>query len=165
MSEIDGQHITVNGRMMRFEKQNPAAQGFHRRCFACGSENPHGLQVRCVTSGNTNSATITIDDRFQGYDNIAQGGIVATILDTAMVQLLRDLFGGNPMTARLDVRFLNETPLRTSLTVGARLTRSRADTHWVDASIAHGTVRCASAQGVFKIMADAEQPHHRTAKQ
>ncbi len=30
MSEIDDQHITVNGRMVRFEKQNPAVARANR---------------------------------------------------------------------------------------------------------------------------------------
>lgn len=129
---------------------------FHRKCFACGDENPDGLQMHFTTAGDSSTGTTVIDERFQGYDNIAQGGIVATILDTAMVHLLRDRLGGNPVTARLDIRYLNETPLRTLLTVTARLTGSRAHTHWVNAHIVCGATRCASAQGVFRIVEETE---------
>jgi acyl-coenzyme A thioesterase PaaI-like protein len=130
---------------------------FHAKCFACGAENPDGLRLRCTTAGGVTRGTIVIDERFQGYDNIAQGGIVATILDTAMVQLVRDLFGGNPRTARLDVRYLGETPLRRLLTVTARLTHSRTNTHWVEAEIVSGLTPCASAQGVFRNLYDADR--------
>ena len=122
---------------------------FHRTCFACGKDNPDGLQIRCVTEGSTNSATIVIGKRFQGYEAIAQGGIVATILDTAMVQLLHDLFGGHPVTMRLDVRFFKETPVETSIQAVARITRTRGSVHWVAAEILRGTTRYASAQGIF----------------
>jgi acyl-coenzyme A thioesterase PaaI-like protein len=129
---------------------------FHRNCFACGAGNPDGLQLRFSTNGESNSATIVLDERFQGYEKIAQGGIVATILDTAMVQLLRHVLGGNPMTARLDIRFHNATPLRESLTVAAHIAGSRGKVHWATAEIVHGTTCCATAQGVFTILRNAK---------
>jgi acyl-coenzyme A thioesterase PaaI-like protein len=129
---------------------------FHWNCFACGAGNPDGLQMRFSTIGESNSATIVIDERFQGYENIVQGGIVATILDTAMVQLLRDVFGGNPMTAKLDVRFHNATPLRKPLTVAARITGRRGKVHWATAEIVQETTCCATAQGVFTILRNTE---------
>ena len=124
---------------------------FHAKCFACGAENPDGLRMRLTTSGDTNTGTIVLDERFQGYDGIAQGGIVATILDTAMVQLLHDLHGGSPMTGRLDVRYLTATPLRTSLTVNARVSNGRGNTYWAGAEILQGTTCCATARATFKI--------------
>jgi len=125
---------------------------FHRKCFACGADNPAGLRVQCTTAGNSNTGTLVIDEPFQGYDYIAQGGIVATILDTAMVQLLHDLFGGNPMTGRLDVRYLTATPLHTLLTVNARLVKDRGNACWAVAEILQGTTCCATARGSFKIL-------------
>jgi acyl-coenzyme A thioesterase PaaI-like protein len=137
---------------------------FHRHCFACGTENPDGLRIRFMTHGTSSSGTVTIDRRFQGYDSIAQGGIVATVLDTAMVQLLRDLFGGNPMTARLDVRYFHDTPPQESLNVTTRLSQCRANTYWMESQILFGAIRCASAQGVFRIHQTREvrnQPEQR----
>ena len=134
---------------------DPQVSAFHRTCFACGPDNPDGLQIRFVTDGNANRASIVIDGRFQGYEAIAQGGIVATILDTAMVQLLHDLFGGHPVTMRLDVRFLRETPVRTPLFAVARIIRSRRNVHWVAAEIHQGSMCCASALGTFTMRQNA----------
>jgi acyl-coenzyme A thioesterase PaaI-like protein len=125
---------------------------FHRKCFACGADNPDGLQMQFTASGDTNTGTIVIDERFQGYDNIAQGGIVATILDTAMVRLLHDRFGGNPMTGKLDIRYLAATPLHTPLIVTARVTKGRGNAYWAVAEILQGTTCCATARGTFKIL-------------
>ena len=144
---------------------DPEAEGlvpaFHRTCFACGPDNPDGLQIRFVTEGSTSTATIVIGKRFQGYEDIAQGGIVATILDTAMVQLLRDLFGGHPVTMRLDVRFLRETPVQTSLQAVARITRTRGTVHWVAAEILQGRTRYATAQGIFTMRLTSTVPSER----
>lgn len=125
---------------------------FHNTCFACGAQNPHGLHVRCTTSGTANSGTVVVNEQFQGYDGMVQGGIVATILDTAMVQLLRDVNGGSPVTGRLDIRYLAATPLNAALTVEARVIETRGTACWVVAQICHGPTCCATGRGVFKIL-------------
>jgi acyl-coenzyme A thioesterase PaaI-like protein len=127
---------------------------FHQDCFACGLKNRAGLRMQFATNGNWNTSTVVIDKRFQGYDSIAQGGIVATILDTAMVRLLHDLCGGNPMTGRLEVRYHAATPLHSPVTVTAHLTGRRGNACWAEAGIFHGTARCATARGTFKITFD-----------
>ncbi len=114
--------------------------------------------MQCTTSGDRTTGTIVIDERFQGYDGIAQGGILATILDSAMVRLLHDLFGGNPLTGRLDIRYLTPTPVHTSITVNARVTNSRKNAFWAQAEILQGTTRCATARGIFTIHDDEPYP-------
>jgi acyl-coenzyme A thioesterase PaaI-like protein len=125
---------------------------FHCHCFACGPLNPGGLGLQFTTAGARTTGTIAIDKRFQGYDDMAQGGIVATILDSAMVRLLHDLFGGSPLTGRLDTRYFVATPLHTQLTVNARIIDRHANTFRAEAELLQGTRRCASARGVFKIL-------------
>ncbi|MCW5897528.1 MAG: PaaI family thioesterase [Bacteroidetes bacterium] len=92
---------------------------------------------------------------------MTQGGIVATILDSAMVQLLHDLLGSSPVTARLDVRYLNTTPLRRPLTVKARMTKQRGNMCWAEAEIIEATDRCATASGVFRVFCQ-EPPNHQS---
>lgn len=132
---------------------NPPGE-FHRGCFACGQNNADGLRMQFTRSGDKTCGTITIDGRFQGYNNIAQGGIVATLLDTAMVQLLHTLHGGNPLTGRLDIRYHAPTPLYTPLTVCASALGKRGDTCWAEAEILAGTTCCATAEGVFRLFND-----------
>jgi acyl-coenzyme A thioesterase PaaI-like protein len=142
-----GDHVEHSRRPEKDKK-------FHQNCFACGTENRGGLRMQFTTSGNGNTGTVVIQKRFQGYDSIAQGGIVATILDTAMVRLLHDLFGGNPMTGRLEIRYLTATPLHSSVTVNAHLMNRRGSTCWAEAEVLHGKTCCATARGTFKITFD-----------
>lgn len=128
------------------------ATQFHHKCFACGAENTEGLRLQFVTSGTANTGTLVIGNSFQGYDGVAQGGIVATILDAAMVRLLHDVFGGSPVTGRLDVRYLSPTPLQTPVTVNAHVTNRRGDMYWAEAEILDGISRCATASGIFKMV-------------
>ncbi len=81
-----------------------------------------------------------------------RGGIVATILDSAMVRLLHDLFGGNPLTGRLDIRYFAPTPLHTTLTVTARVIDRHGKTFRAEAEILQDAARCASARGVSKLI-------------
>jgi acyl-coenzyme A thioesterase PaaI-like protein len=132
-------------------------ESFHPNCFACGKENIEGLRLQFTTSGSTNTGTAMIEKRFQGYDGVAQGGIVATILDAVMVRLLHDLFGGNPVTGRLEIRYLRSTPVESPVAVSAFIKGHRGNTCWAEAEIIHDNTLCATARGVFRIV-PAEGP-------
>src|SRR5215212_7573101 len=80
-------------------------------CFACGSLNEHGLHLDLHVAGDLCWTELTIADRFQGWDGIAHGGIVSTILDEVMAWSLAatDNWG---VTARMAVTFKRPVPVR-----------------------------------------------------
>jgi acyl-coenzyme A thioesterase PaaI-like protein len=80
------------------------------RCFACGTLNRDGLQLELHVDANRCWTTIAIPERFQGWNDIAHGGIVSTILDEVMAWSLveHDTWG---VTARLAVEFRRPVPL------------------------------------------------------
>lgn len=85
------------------------------RCFACGQGNPHGLQLRFELEGEDAVRTEFIPaERFQGWQGIVHGGILATLLDEAMVNAVW-LRGVRAVTGRL------ELSLRRPARVGERL--------------------------------------------
>jgi len=55
------------------------------QCFACGSENPHGLRLQIKEKDNGVEAVIRPPLWTQGYHNTVHGGIVSTILDEMTV--------------------------------------------------------------------------------
>jgi acyl-coenzyme A thioesterase PaaI-like protein len=73
-------------------------------CFACGELNEHGLHLDLHVDGDRCWTELTLPDRFQGWDGIAHGGIVCTILDEVMAWSLAstDNWG---LTARMNVAF------------------------------------------------------------
>ena len=84
-------------------------------CFACGTKNPDGLQLRFQLEGDNEIRTeYIVPKKFQGFKDIVHGGIMATILDEVMVNLFY-LKGIKVITARLDVR------LKKPAKVGERL--------------------------------------------
>lgn len=83
-----------------------------RMCFACGLENSAGLHLRFYDDGvDEVTSDFTIADQHQGYPGIAQGGIVAAILDevggrTVMIGDHLRLF----MTMKLEVKYRQPVP-------------------------------------------------------
>jgi acyl-coenzyme A thioesterase PaaI-like protein len=74
------------------------------RCFACGELNEHGLRLDLHTDATGCWTELTLDPRFQGWESIAHGGIVCTILDEVMAWSVigRGTWG---VTARMSVAF------------------------------------------------------------
>jgi acyl-coenzyme A thioesterase PaaI-like protein len=61
----------------------PHTQG----CLVCGKQNPHGLHLSLFVDESTNivSLTYTPLPEHIGFEGIVHGGILATVLDEAMV--------------------------------------------------------------------------------
>jgi uncharacterized protein (TIGR00369 family) len=85
-------------------------------CFACGELNAHGMRLRLHTSPEGSWTELHVDPAFQGWEEIAHGGIVCTILDEVMAWAVigRGTWG---VTARLNVAF--RKPIRTGQAIRA----------------------------------------------
>jgi acyl-coenzyme A thioesterase PaaI-like protein len=83
-------------------------------CFACGTLNAHGLHLVLHVAGDTCWTELTLGADFQGWEGIAHGGIVATILDEVMGWALAstDAWG---YTAKMSIEYRRPVP------VGARI--------------------------------------------
>jgi uncharacterized protein (TIGR00369 family) len=73
-------------------------------CFACGSLNVHGLHLVLHAGADRCWTELTLGERFEGWEGIAHGGIVCTILDEVMAWALvdHDVWA---VTARMNVEF------------------------------------------------------------
>jgi uncharacterized protein (TIGR00369 family) len=119
-------------------------------CFACGSLNTHGIQLELHAGDGRCWTELELDRRFEGWEGIAHGGIVSTILDEVMAWALveNDSWG---MTARMQVEFKRPVPIGRRIrgegrVVEVRRRIVRAAGTLVDA--ADGTV-LATAEGTF----------------
>jgi uncharacterized protein (TIGR00369 family) len=85
-------------------------------CFACGELNAHGLHLAIHTSPEGSWLETTLDRTFQGWEDVAHGGIVCTVLDEVMAWAVigRGTWG---VTARLNVAF--RRPVRTGRPIRA----------------------------------------------
>jgi len=87
----------------------------HRNCFACGSNDGMGLGLKFYErEDGAVFGNFFADPKFEGYAGIIHGGIIATLLDSAMTHCL--LMEGIPaLTGRLSIRY--STPIRTGVVV------------------------------------------------
>ncbi len=121
-----------------------AQQPSSHMCFACGVENTAGLQMKFFNDGpNACRADFVLDDRYQSFPGRMHGGIIAVILDEAMG---RAALSGNlermMVTAKMEIRYRQTTPLFQPLTVKARLEkdRGRLATASAEVQLADGTI-------------------------
>jgi uncharacterized protein (TIGR00369 family) len=78
-----------------------------RVCFVCGEKNPIGLKLRLRTDAERgeSSAEVTFRDDFQGWTKVVHGGLLATVLDEAMIYAA-GATGRLCVTGEITVRFV-----------------------------------------------------------
>lgn len=84
----------------------------HRACFACGINNNCGLQLHFeIDSDGRASAVWQPSSAFQSYPDRVHGGVIATLLDSAIVHALfaKNIAG---VTAELSIRYLKSLSLQ-----------------------------------------------------
>jgi acyl-coenzyme A thioesterase PaaI-like protein len=93
-------------------------------CFACGTLNTQGLQLRLHVERGRSWTELTLEPRFEGWEGIAHGGILCTILDEVMAWALvgEDNWG---LTARMAVDFKRPAHVGRPLRADGWVTRTR----------------------------------------
>lgn len=73
-------------------------------CFACGVDNPIGLQIRFTLANEKVTAQFTPNENHVGYENTVHGGIIYSALDDVMANCLY-LQNIKAHTARCEIRY------------------------------------------------------------
>jgi acyl-coenzyme A thioesterase PaaI-like protein len=133
-------------------------------CFACGSLSEHGMQLDLHVSGERCWTELELADRFQGWEGIAHGGIVCTILDEVMAWSLAvsDNWG---LTARMTVAFKRPVPLGVPIRAEGWMTNRRRRLVETAARLVDGSTGelLATAEAVY-VPADEERKHELMAR-
>ncbi len=80
-------------------------EGVHATCLLCGRSHPDGFHLDFVMREDGSvRADFACDERFAGYPGQIHGGVVASLLDSAMTNCLY-LHGHTAVTAELTVRY------------------------------------------------------------
>jgi uncharacterized protein (TIGR00369 family) len=126
-------------------------------CFACGTLNTHGIGLVLHVGTDRAWTEFTLEPRFQGWDGIAHGGILCTVLDEVMAWSLAgaDNWG---VTARMSVEFRHPVALGIPLRAEAWITRTRRRLIDTEARIVDATTGrlLATGTGVY-VAADEER--------
>ena len=127
-------------------------------CFACGTLNTGGLGLTMHIEAGRSWTAMTLDRRFEGWEGMAHGGILCTILDEVMAWALvgQDNWG---VTARMTVDFRQPVAIGMPIRAEGWTTLSRrriVDTAGRIVDAADGTL-LASAEGRYVAAAGARK--------
>jgi len=119
-------------------------------CFACGEENPIGLNLSFSETEGGVKAEFLPSREHQGYDGIIHGGIIATLLDESMVTLL-NMQGIRAVTGRLNIRFKNPLKVGERVVVRAFFKDKRTSYFTLESEILNKETRdyVAVGKGLF----------------
>jgi acyl-coenzyme A thioesterase PaaI-like protein len=96
-----------------------------RSCFVCGESNPAGLNLRFETDGTLVRARFAPRLEYAGFRETVHGGVIATVLDEAMVWACAVATKKFAFCAELGVRYLHPARPAEPFLVEARLVENR----------------------------------------
>jgi acyl-coenzyme A thioesterase PaaI-like protein len=124
-------------------------QNRHPKCWACAPRNGRGLKMQfsAVENGAV-EGFFACEEDFSGYPGYLHGGIVSSLLDSAMTHCL--MARGTPgLTGKLEVRFFKPVLIGHLATVRARWEKSRGPVHFLCAELLQNEEIQAKASGRF----------------
>jgi uncharacterized protein (TIGR00369 family) len=92
-----------------------------RACFVCGEKNPAGLKLRIRADAERGEATaeVIFPEHLQGLARIVHGGLLATVLDEAMIYAA-GAKGLKCVTGEMTVRFVKPASTGVAYTLRGR---------------------------------------------
>ena len=127
----------------------------HRDCFACGVGNHIGLNLHFeIGPDGTATAVWQPSSAYQSYADRLHGGVIATMLDSAMVHALfaKGIAG---VTAELTIRYLQMVALAEPLHVTGAVERGRHGVYICRADIHQNGIHAVRATAKFMAMPPA----------
>lgn len=131
----------------------------HATCFACGSTGAHGLGLsfRLSTDGTSVLADWRPPAWSVSYDGTVHGGLVATVLDSAMVHALFAR-GCSARTADLHLRYRQPVQPAEPCRIEGRLVSRRGGAFQLEATLHQAGRLCARAAATFMRSPDFNLP-------
>ena len=90
-------------------------------CFACGTANPIGLNLKFYQLGDAVCSDVTLGKYHEGWQDIAHGGIISTLLDEVMSWAIMYSKKTFLVTRKIDIKYVRNVMIGTPLTVTGKL--------------------------------------------
>ncbi len=117
-------------------------------CFACGADNPVGLQLKPEAADGRSTTHWTPRPEHQGFEGVLHGGIIATLLDEAMAFACLSVVRGCA-TAEMQTRFLKPVATALPVTIEARVAQQKRKLLWAEAELHQAGELMATATAKF----------------
>jgi acyl-coenzyme A thioesterase PaaI-like protein len=88
-------------------------------CFACGTANPIGLKMNFYRQGDSICSDVTLGKHYVGWENIAHGGIISTMLDEVMSWTVLYFKKSFFVTRNMDIKYVKPVPIGRPVVVSA----------------------------------------------
>jgi uncharacterized protein (TIGR00369 family) len=124
----------------------------HEGCFTCGPDSSNGLRLAIEHAEETAHCELTLGERFQSYNGTVHGGIIASIADSLMLNLVHRRFGGYPLTGRLEMRYKRRIKVGQTIVAEARISSTTRKTVWADCEVRSGGQICSTGRAMFVIL-------------
>lgn len=133
--------------MIKAEVKNDI--GHHENCVMCGKKNPHSLKLKFTSDFDENVySKFTGNIYLQGYPGILHGGVIGSLLDSAMTNCLfnKDI---EAVTGELTIKFHQSIPCNANLDIKASIKSDMNPLYVVQAIIQHEGKLMASSEAKF----------------
>ncbi|MFH1799664.1 MAG: PaaI family thioesterase [Candidatus Omnitrophota bacterium] len=147
------------------EKLKSLQSRFHAACVVCGRENPQGMKLPFHTCKDGSvKAWFFCDQLLQGYPGLMHGGVIAAILDGAMMNCLFAQ-GRIAVTGVLTVCFVSPLAVKQTATVRARVKKSISSCHILESELLQGRRTVAKATAKFMECTEHFLRQHKIAEE
>ncbi|MEM9987147.1 MAG: PaaI family thioesterase [Bacteroidota bacterium] len=138
-------------------------------CFGCGSRHPEGLRIKSRWEGEISICRWSSQEKYQGWPNILNGGILATLIDchcmcTAMAAAYQAEGRGldsqphyRYATGTLNVRYLKPTPNDQELELRSKVTQIKGRKVVMECEVWAADLKTATAEVIAIRVADSSQ--------
>lgn len=126
-------------------------------CFACSPKNAAGLKMQFFTDETAVFSRVTIPDHLCGWNNVAHGGVISTILDETMGWATMYLLKCISLTQTLTVDFKAPVTIGTLMEIESKVLELKGKREAIVDGVlsdADGKV-CATAIGTFTTFSPA----------
>jgi acyl-coenzyme A thioesterase PaaI-like protein len=143
--------------MSASETDVAALRAAYSRCFGCGLNNEHGLQLDGFTVDESGViAPFSPKPDFAGFEGILHGGVVATALDEISAWSAMLTEGVFVYTAKLDIRFRKQADLDNEFLLRASVVERRGKRLTIGASLSGNSKTVAESTGLFVVAEDIQ---------
>ena len=91
------------------------------RCFACGTDNPIGLNLQFYCLGDEVCSDISLGANYAGWENMVHGGIISALLDEVMSWAIMYHKKTFLVTRKMSIKYIRPVPVETLLTAKGKV--------------------------------------------
>ena len=123
-------------------------------CFACGSINSCGLQMKFYSDEQSVISWLTVPNHLCGWDNLIHGGVISTILDEIMswsaIYLLKKII----LTKSMAIDFMKPIYVGTELKAEGRMSQRISEREALMQGFIYNDVGvlCAKSRGAYVLL-------------